>query len=285
MLLAQLTYPEIDPVAVQLGPIAIRWYSLAYLVGLLAGTWLIARRGTQRRTPYTPGDAYDFLAWVTLGLLIGARLGLVIFYYPSMIWESPGDILAMWKGGMSFHGGAIGVVLTTVIFCKIRNIPILAFGDEIGAVAPIGLLCGRIANFINGELWGRVAESDVPWAMVFPGAGSEPRHPSQLYEALTEGVLLFIVANIVRRKFAHRTAPGIVTGTFFAGYAVARFSMEFFRQPDEHLGYLFLNMTMGQLLTLPMLAIGVWLIVRAAKNPAITPEEADQMIQSRSKDG
>lgn len=283
MFLATLDYPNIDPIAVSLGPIAIRWYSLAYLTGLLSGMWIIARRGREARTPYTPADGYDFLAWCTIGLLVGARLGLVFFYYPSMIWEAPGDIFAMWKGGMSFHGGAIGVLVTTYIFCRIRRIPLLAFGDELAAVGPIGLMCGRVANFINAELWGRVAGDDVPWAMVFPDAGPSPRHPSQLYEALTEGLLLLIVVNVVRSKYAARKGPGIVLGTFLVGYAIARFSMEFFRQPDAHLGFLVFHATMGQLLTIPMFFIGVWLIIRATRTAPITPEQAGAILKERAE--
>mgnify|MGYP002620289891 CR=1 FL=1 len=262
-LVGVMAYPDIDPVALQLGPVAIRWYSLAYLVGLLGGMYLMRRRADQEHVPYTADDAYDFLVWCTVGLLLGARLGLVLFYYPEMIWQSPHRILAMWEGGMSFHGGAIGVLVATLLFCRRRGIPFLQFADEITAAAPLGLLAGRVANFINGELWGRT--SDVPWAMVFPSGGPEPRHPSQLYEALTEGLLLLILVNVVRARFQRSTGPGVVAGTFLTGYAVARFSMEFFREPDDHLGFLFLGATMGQLLTLPMLIAGIVLISRGIK--------------------
>lgn len=277
MLFAALTYPEIDPIAVQLGPVAIRWYSLAYLFGLLGGMMLMRRRARAAHVPFTPDDAIDYLTWCTLGVLIGARLGLVLFYYPSMLWEEPGRVLAMWEGGMSFHGGLIGVLVVTVIFARVKKIPFLAFADEIAVVAPLGLLFGRIANFINGELWGRV--SDAPWAMVFPNAGPFPRHPSQLYEAVLEGLLLFVVLNLMRPVAQTRYAPGFLTGVFLVGYAFSRFTVEFFREPDSHLGFVLFGATMGQLLTIPMALFGAWLIARAVRQgpghrPWVTPAAA-----------
>lgn len=263
MLSATLTYPTIDPIALQLGPIGIRWYSLAYLFGLLIGMWVLRKRALDSRTPYTPDDAIDFLTWCTLGMLIGARVGLVLFYYPHWIWERPGAIFAMWEGGMSFHGGGLGVLVAAILFTHFRKIPLLPFVDEISAIAPLGLFFGRIANFINGELYGRV--SDVPWAMVFPDGGSAPRHPSQLYEAGLEGLTLLLVLNLLRPLALRRFAPGFLLGVFLSGYAMCRFSMEFFRQPDDHLGFLVFGATMGQLLTFPMFFVGLWFIVRAIK--------------------
>lgn len=261
MLTAILTYPTIDPVALQIGPLAIRWYSLAYLFGLLLSMWVLRQRGRQNITPHTPDDAVDFLTWATLGMLIGARLGLVLFYYPQWIWERPGAILAMWEGGMSFHGGGLGVLVATILFTRRRKIPLLPFVDEIAVIAPVGLLFGRIANFINAELWGRV--TDVPWAMIFPNSGGLPRHPSQLYQAALEGLLLLILLNALRPWAQRKFAPGFLLGVFLSGYSLSRFSMEFFRAPDEHLGFLIFGATMGQLLSVPMLLGGVWLIVRA----------------------
>lgn len=282
MLFAALTYPDIDPIAVQLGPVAIRWYSLAYLFGLLGGMMLMRRRAQAAHVPFTPDDAIDYLTWCTLGVLIGARLGLVLFYYPSMLWEEPGRVLAMWEGGMSFHGGLIGVLLVTVIFARVKKIPFLAFADEIAVVAPLGLLFGRIANFINGELWGRV--SDAPWAMVFPNAGPFPRHPSQLYEGFLEGLVLLVVLNLLRPIAQQRYAPGYLTGVFLVGYAFSRFTVEFFREPDAHLGFVLFGATMGQLLTIPMAIVGAWLIARAVKQgPGHRPwVEAPAQVEAKA---
>lgn len=263
MLTAYLTYPNIDPVALNLGPLQIRWYSLAYLFGLLVSMWVLRQRAFQKITPYKPVDAIDFLTWATLGMLIGARVGLVLFYYPQWIWERPRAILAIWEGGMSFHGGGLGVLFATIWFARRRKIPLLPFLDEIAVIAPIGLLFGRLANFINAELWGRV--TDVPWAMVFPDSGGLPRHPSQLYEAAFEGMLLLLVLNAMRPWAQRRFAPGFLLGLFLSGYSLARFSMEFFRAPDDHLGFLVFGATMGQILSFPMLFVGAWLMYRAVK--------------------
>lgn len=284
MITALIPYPEIDPIALQLGPLAIRWYSLAYLFGLLGGMMMLRKRAASPIVPYTPDDALDYLTWCTLGVLLGGRLGLVLFYYPSMIWERPGKILAMWEGGMSFHGGFIGVVVATLLFTRVRKIPFMAFGDEIAVAAPLGLLFGRIANFINGELWGRT--TDVSWAMVFPGAGDLPRHPSQLYEALLEGVMLLIVLNALRPWALRKFAPGFLMGVFLIGYAFSRFTVEFVREPDAHLGEVLFGATMGQLLTIPMLIVGVTLVVRAVKagptgRPWLTMPPADALKASK----
>jgi len=265
MLTALIPYPNIDPIAVQLGPIGIRWYSLAYLFGLLIGMWVLRTRAKDPRTPHSPDDAIDFLTWCTLGMLIGARVGLVLFYYPHWIWERPGAIFAMWEGGMSFHGGGLGVLVAAILFTHFRKISLLPFLDEISAIAPLGLLFGRLANFINAELYGRV--TDVPWAMIFPGGGDVPRHPSQLYEAALEGLALLIVLNALRPIALRKYAPGLLLGVFLSGYALSRFAMEFFRQPDDHLGFLIFGATMGQLLTFPMFFVGLAFIIRAVRNP------------------
>ncbi|MBX9697918.1 MAG: prolipoprotein diacylglyceryl transferase [Acetobacteraceae bacterium] len=262
MLLA-IPFPIIDPVLVEIGPFAIRWYALAYIVGIVLG-WLLARR-TVALLPVaaTREQIDDFVTWCTLGIILGGRLGYVLFYRPGHYLLHPAEILAVWQGGMSFHGGMLGVAVAMVWFCRRQGLPLLRFTDRVAPVVPIGLFFGRIANFINGELWGRV--SDVPWAMVFPTGGPEPRHPSQLYQAGMEGVLLFLLLVALVWRPAIRAREGFVTGAFLAGYAVARLVGEIFRQPDAHLGFLAGGVTMGQLLSLPMLAAGLWLMLRARR--------------------
>jgi phosphatidylglycerol---prolipoprotein diacylglyceryl transferase len=204
----------------------------------------------------------DFLTWATLGVVLGGRLGYVLFYQPSVYLAHPGMILAVWEGGMSFHGGALGVTIATVWFCHRNRVPLLGFADRLAVVAPIGLGLGRIANFINGELWGRPAPEALPWAMIFPHAGPVPRHPSQIYQALLEGLVLFVVMAALSRREALRARFGLLTGVFLTGYAIARITGEFFREPDAFLGFLAFGATMGQVLSLPMLIAGIWLILR-----------------------
>jgi phosphatidylglycerol:prolipoprotein diacylglycerol transferase len=255
-----IPFPAIDPVLVQLGPFAIRWYALAYIVGIVLG-WVLVRRLVQR-----PGWVVDQLAvddlvlYVTLGIILGGRLGYVLFYQPGWYLGHPFEILHVWRGGMSFHGGLVGVILGIVLFARTRNLPVLEVADVAAAVAPLGLFLGRLANFINGELWGRA--SDVPWAMVFPNAGPEPRHPSQLYEAALEGLLLFAVVQLLAWRPRQPEQRGQIGGAFLAGYALARITVEQFREPDAQLGFLMGGLTMGQLLSLPMLALGLYLIAR-----------------------
>ena len=265
MPLFAIPFPAIDPIAVAVGPFAIRWYALAYIVSLLIGwrySLALADRPPQlaRR-----GDIDDFLIWATLGVVLGGRIGYVLFYQPGYYVEHPLEALYIWHGGMSFHGGALGVAAAIWLFTRGRGIPVLAFADIICEAVPIGLFFGRIANFINGELFGRATE--VPWAMVFPGGGPLPRHPSQLYEALCEGLLLFLLLFAAERRGARRH-PGMVSGLFLAGYAVARMSGELFRQPDVQLGFLVFGTTMGQLLSLPLLVAGIGLILWARRQPA-----------------
>jgi phosphatidylglycerol:prolipoprotein diacylglycerol transferase len=266
-----LPFPAIDPVLVSIGPFVIRWYALAYIAGLLIGWWLVSRKADAPPVPGMPwalnrARVDDFLLWATLGVILGGRIGYVVFYQPAYYFAHPLDILAVWQGGMSFHGGLAGVITAIVLFCRAKGIAIFALGDLIALAAPIGLFFGRIANFINGELFGRA--SDVPWAMVFPRGGPEPRHPSQLYEAALEGLVLFVLLALLAR-FAHaRARPGLLTGAFFAGYGCARVIVEFFREPDVQIGYLAFGTTMGQWLSLPLIAIGLWLIVRARRGTA-----------------
>ncbi len=262
MPLLAIPYPVINPVAMSLGPLEIRWYALAYIVGLLIG-WRYCL-ALAERPPRLVGrkDIDDFLAWATLGVVLGGRIGYVLFYNFGYFAAHPSEIPAMWHGGMSFHGGALGVTAAILWFTRKRRLPVLAFADIIAAAIPIGLFFGRIANFINDELWGRV--TDVPWAMVFPNGGPVPRHPSQLYEAFFEGIVLFLLLLAAERRGARRR-PGLMTGLFLAGYAAARMSGELFRQPDAQLGFLIFGTTMGQLLSLPLLVAGLWLIARARR--------------------
>ena len=264
-----IPFPAFDPVLISFGPVAIRWYALAYIVGILLG-WLYARTIIRHESlwggppPLKPADYDDFVLWVTLGIILGGRIGYVLFYNPAYFAENPLESMELWKGGMSFHGGFVGCVVAVVLFARHRGIPVLSLGDLTCAAGPIGLLLGRIANFINGELWGRA--TDVPWAMVFPNGGPLPRHPSQLYEALCEGVLLFALLCVAER-FHARQRPGLVTGLFLVGYAVARMSGELFREPDAQLGFLIFGTTMGQLLSIPVLIAGILIITWALRAP------------------
>lgn len=272
MPLFAIPFPAIDPILIEIGPFAIRWYALAYVVGLVGG-WLYARKLVQAERLWggvarpTVNDLDDLLVWCALGVVLGGRIGYVLFYNAGEYLSHPAEILQVWKGGMSFHGGLVGCALAIVLLARARRLPVTSLFDVAAAVAPIGLFLGRIANFINGELWGRAA--DVPWAVIFPHAGPLPRHPSQLYEALAEGLVLFIVLAFAVRRYGFRR-PGLITGIFGIGYALARSFCEFFREPDAQLGFLFGGWaTMGMLLSLPVLAFGLWFFVRALRRPAL----------------
>jgi phosphatidylglycerol:prolipoprotein diacylglycerol transferase len=266
MLAALLTYPHIDPVLVAFGPLVIRWYALAYISGLLLGWFYMVHLAGLKKAPLPKGksisrsDIDDFIMWATLGIILGGRLGYVLFYNAPLYMSDPSAIIKVWQGGMSFHGGLLGVALAIVLFARQRKIPLMVFADLVACAAPIGLFFGRLANFVNGELWGRVA--DVPWAMIFPDGGPLPRHPSELYEAGLEGLTLFTLLWLLATKTGARAKPGLLTGVFLAGYASARMFVEQFREPDEQLGFLFGHVTMGQLLSLPMFLIGAALIAR-----------------------
>ncbi|HET6605466.1 MAG TPA: prolipoprotein diacylglyceryl transferase, partial [Rhodopila sp.] len=226
--------------------------------------WRLVRRLAQAKPVVaTPLQVDDFLTWATLGVVLGGRLGYVLFYQPGAYLAHPAQIFAVWEGGMSFHGGMLGVAIACVLFCRKEKIPILGFADRIAVVAPIGLGLGRIANFINGELWGRPAPDWLPWAMIFPRAGMVPRHPSEIYEMLLEGVALLIVMALLARQESLRLRFGFLTGAFLCGYGVARIIAEFFREPDAFLGFLPFGTTMGQVLSVPMILAGIWLIARA----------------------
>jgi phosphatidylglycerol:prolipoprotein diacylglycerol transferase len=287
-----IPFPAIDPVAISLGPFAIRWYALAYIVGLVIGWRYCLMLADRPPMLVARRDIDDFLVWATLGVVLGGRIGYVLFYNFDYYADHPVQALYLWHGGMSFHGGALGVTLAIMLFARQRKLSIFALADIVIEAIPIGLFFGRIANFINGELYGRI--SDVGWAMIFPNGGVRedavplglaglcqgvtladgttglncPRHPSELYEAACEGLLLFLLLLIAERSGVRRR-PGVETGIFLVGYAVARMSGELFRQPDAQLGYLLFGTTMGQLLSIPVLIAGLAIVWGAGhRSPA-----------------
>ncbi|HEX5379617.1 MAG TPA: prolipoprotein diacylglyceryl transferase [Phenylobacterium sp.] len=270
-----MPFPNFDPVLIHLGPIAIRWYALAYVAGILLGWRYVAglvkaERLWPRRGPAaTTLQIDDLILWITLGVIVGGRLGHVFFYTPELIWTDPVEILKTWHGGMSFHGGALGVLVAVVAFARVNRLDMFRLGDVITAAAPIGLFFGRIANFINGELWGR--PTTVPWAIVFPDGGPMPRHPSQLYEAALEGLVLFLVLRWATHGAKLLDRRGVVAGMFFLGYGLSRIALENVRQPDAYMPDFPLGLTMGMLLSAPMVLGGAWLIWRGM---AEAPNEA-----------
>lgn len=247
-----LPYPAIDPVAIRIGPLAIRWYGIAYLLGFLSGYGVLRRLARRGVLPLSVEGVGDLLSWLVAGVLLGGRLGYVLFYNLPYFAAHPWKVIAVWEGGMSFHGGLIGVTVAAWLFARSRSIPLLRLGDGLALAVPPGLFFGRIANFINGELYGRV--TDVPWAMVFPGAGPLPRHPSELYEALLEGPLLWLAVYAAWKAAPSRR--GGATAAFLAGYGVFRILVEFTRQPDAQLGFVLGPFTMGQLLSVALVAAG-----------------------------
>ncbi len=272
-----IPFPNIDPVLIHIGPLAIRWYALAYIAGLVLGWRYILRmidtpklwRGS---APISKLEVDDALLWAALGVILGGRIGYVFVYNFSYYMAHPNEIFTVWHGGMSFHGGALGVLVALAIFSRRRNIPALTLMDLVCAAQPIGQFFGRIANFINGELWGR--PTDVPWAMVFPTGGPIPRHPSQLYEAALEGIVLFLVLRLLTHRFKLLQRPGTVMGIFIMGYGLSRVIVEFFREPDAQVGYLYGDwLTMGMVLSVPMILAGALL---AWKAPAVAEWLAPQ---------
>jgi len=255
-----LVYPQIDPVIVRLGPLVLRWYAVAYMAGLLGGWRYLRFLAAQPPRPMTAVQIDDFLVWATIGVVIGGRLGYVLFYKPLDYLSDPVEIVKVWHGGMSFHGGLLGVIAAIIAFARRYRLNTLHVSDLIAVVAPLGLLFGRIANFINGELVGRPAPADLPWAMIFPGAGPAPRHPSQLYEAGLEGLVLLIAMHLLWRAETLRVRAGTLTGCFLVGYAAARIFCEFFREPDAFLGPVIGQATMGQVLSVPVGLLGLVLI-------------------------
>ncbi|QTC86821.1 prolipoprotein diacylglyceryl transferase [Brevundimonas pondensis] len=287
-----MPFPEFDPVLIHLGPLPIRWYALAYVAGIVLGWWYASRLAKTERLwspgkpPVTGPQLDDLVLWITLGVILGGRFGYALFYKPAMFaqvftgdsWGERLELLQLWTGGMSFHGGFLGVVIAIAIYANRQKINPLSLGDLIAPVAPLGLFFGRIANFINGELWGR--ETTVPWAIRFCNArieqmygfcpaGNEPRHPSQLYEAGLEGLLLFVILSLAIWKWRMLKRPGFVTGLFLLGYGVCRAALENVRQPDAGLENLPLGLTMGMILSIPMMLVGAWLIWRALKKPVV----------------
>jgi len=261
-----IAFPNFDPVLIEVGSFELRWYALAYIVGILAG-WIYARRLVRSErlwggpAPLTANDCDDFVLWCVPAVIIGGRLGYMLFYDPDFA-DHPIELFQPWTGGMSFHGALLFVLLVEAAFARSRNIPFLALTDVVSAVTPIGLFLGRLGNFINGELWGR--PTDVPWAMVFPDAGPAPRHPSQLYEAALEGLLLFAVLAVLIRAGALKRRR-MLTGVFALGYGLARFACEFFREPDPQLGFIWGGLTMGMLLTLPVIVIASGILIMALR--------------------
>lgn len=273
--LLALPFPAIDPVAISLGPLHVRWYALAYIVGIVLA-WVYCRALARRpESPATVAAVDDLVFWATLGILIGGRLGMVLFYQPSYFLAHPLDIVKVWEGGMSFHGGFLGVIAALFYVSWRHKMHFFVLADLAAAGAPIGIFLGRIANFVNGELWGRA--SDVSWAMIFPdpAAGGIPRHPSQLYQAFAEGLLVFIVLRIlVTRGWLAR--PGRVGAAFVLCYGLARFFDEFFREPDSYLGYFLGSVTQGQLLSLPMILVGLFFLWRLrGPLPPTPPSKSD----------
>ena len=259
-----MEFPLIDPVDVELGPLVIRWYALAYLAGFVLG-WRYALLLADRMAPDSPTrtDIDDFLIWAIPAVILGGRFGYVFFYNPDYFAANPLDAFKIWQGGMAFHGGLLGMVLAMIVFARIRAIALLRLSDVICCVAPIGLFFGRMANFINAELYGRV--TDVSWGIIFPGTDGQPRHPSQLYQAALEGLLIFAVLFALVRLGFLQNRPGLISTVFLMLYGAARFIVEFFREPDAHIGLVTYGLSMGQLLSLPMVLIGAVLMVFAVR--------------------
>jgi phosphatidylglycerol---prolipoprotein diacylglyceryl transferase len=270
-----LPFPHFNPVLVQIGPLAIRWYALAYIAGILLG-WryavaLVRNLRIWRGTTPTADDRLvdDLVLWVAIGIVVGGRLGSILFYNTSVIWTDPLEIVKAWHGGMSFHGGLIGVIIALVFFSRANRIDPLRLGDLTAPCVPIGLFFGRLANFINGELWGR--PTHLPWGIIFPNAGSEPRHPSQLYEAGLEGIVLFSILRWATHGAKLLPRRGMVTGLFLLFYGLARISLENVREPDRNMPHFPLGLTMGMMLSAPMVIIGLALILYARSEHALAP--------------
>lgn len=269
-----IPYPTIDPVLIAIGPFAIRWYALAYIVGILFGWWyakrllMTPRLWRDGKAPFGPEVIDDLLVYAALGIVLGGRIGYILFYDFQRYLANPLDILAIWQGGMSFHGGFLGTTLAMILLARSRGINVWSLFDVIAAGTPVALGLVRCANFINSELWGR--PTDVPWAFVFPNGGPQPRHPSQLYEAFLEGLVLFLVLRFLTHSLLKLRYPGFVAGAFITGYGLSRILVEFFREPDAQLGYLAGGwVTMGMVLSLPLVLAGLWLMVTAKPAPPV----------------
>ena len=261
-----LTFPDISPIALAIGPLTIRWYALAYVAGILLGQYYVIWLNKRLAAPLLIKKAQDdLILYAVLGVILGGRTGYVLFYNLAYYFDHPADIAQIWHGGMSFHGGLLGVLIAFYFFARRYKIYWLQLMDLLAAATPIGLFFGRLGNFVNGELYGRV--TDMPWGMVFPHGGPLPRHPSQLYEASLEGLTLFIVLWLFATKTRALQYRGILGGTFVGGYGLSRFIVEFFREPDAQVGYLVGGLSMGQLLCMPMIAFGAWLVMTARRRP------------------
>lgn len=253
----------LSPVALEAGPVVLRWYSLAYIAGILFSWWYLIRMIVRGDAPYTKPQVDDFITWATLGVILGGRIAYVLFYDLPKFVADPLSIFYLWEGGMSFHGGTAGVIIAAVLYANSQKISKLRLLDYVAVTAPVGLFFGRLANFVNGELWGRV--TTVSWGMTFPGAGPLPRHPSQLYEAVLEGLVLFIILSLLFWRTRARLYPGLLAGVFGIGYGAMRLIVELFREPDAQLGVLSTGLTMGQTLSLPLFIAGAWLIVTSRR--------------------
>ena len=258
-----LEYPNIDPVLFQIGPFALRWYSIAYILGIVLGSiyadWLNKKDPVEKELKIFD----DFIVWAVVGIIIGGRLGYVLFYNFSLYLQNPIDIIKVWQGGMSFHGGFLGVTIAAIIYAKKKKVNLLILFDLLACAAPIGLFFGRISNFINGELYGRVTSSKL--GVVFPNSDGLPRHPSQLYEALLEGLVLFIVLLLLANFSNLKKIPGVLAGIFVSGYGISRFVVEYFREPDAQIGLIFGEISLGQILSLPMVLVGIAFIIFSFK--------------------
>lgn len=285
-LFALLPYPAIDPVAFSIGPVAVRWYGIAYVVGILAA-WQVAERLVARerlwpgnRAPMGPNALGDFIVWATLGIVLGGRLVYAVVYDAERTLADPLNIIRVWNGGMSFHGGLLGTLLAMILFARRSGIRPFSLMDTVAAVAPLGIFLVRLTNFINSELWGRV--TDAPWGMIFPNGGPEPRHPSQLYEAALEGLLLFVVLQALAWRTDALKYPGRLAGLFACGYGLARIFSEFFREPDANLGYFGGGwLTMGMILSLPLVLAGLWAVARSVRIGPV----GDQPDSTRTDEG
>jgi phosphatidylglycerol:prolipoprotein diacylglycerol transferase len=269
--LAALPFPDIDPVIVRLGPLAVHWYGVAYIVGILFGWWYAKRLVSDDRL-WSPGqrrlkpeDIDDFLVYAAIGIVAGGRIGYVLFYDFARYLANPLDIVAVWQGGMSFHGGFAGTTIAMILFARSRGVSAWTMFDVVAAGVPVALGLVRLTNFINSELWGRL--TSMPWGVEFPNGGPFTRHPSQIYEAILEGLVLFMVLRVLTHSFLKLRTPGFVAGAFVAGYGCARIFVEFFREPDQQLGYLLGGwLTMGMVLSVPMVLAGVWAMARARRS-------------------
>jgi len=259
---------ELDPIMLSVGPIDVRWYAMAYIIGLLVGWRLAMRLANRSPLAITPDHLDRFLTWAVVGVIVGGRLGAFLFYRPEVFFQEPLQVLRVWEGGMSFHGGLLGVMVAMLLFARLNKIALLSLTDIVCAVAPFGIMLGRIANFINGEHWGRVA--DVSWAVIFPRIDLLPRHPSQLYESVLEGLLLFVVTMLVVYRGKGLSRPGLLSGVFLVGYALARMTGEIFREPEILAQTLPFGTTWGQWLSLPMLLGGIYLIQMAVRRDRVT---------------